>query len=350
LCFDLTVPIKASSAQHVESLIHALGSDQPDQRDGATARLIVIGARALDRVLGVVESGAAPVARIAALRVLEATGDPRAVDHVLAALNSGEGGVARAAAVASRSFLRGARGAAVVDRLTAIALDDGREESLRVAALEVLRELEPTTIAPLVQRLAGSPRAILAAIEGPAAITAADRIIRAADEGLGDDPIDLAEAVTGAGGLVGVPVLLRLIERVREREPGERLATRAAWVVVRGRAHVELARRGSRIALYDLRETLERATAPLPVDFLAALSMAGDGSCLEALAGAYDRASSEEEDTWWRDHLADAFQAIVAREGMTRRHSVSKRIEKRLKRAADELWAGRSGERGRRPR
>jgi hypothetical protein len=63
----------------------------------------------------------------------------------------------------------------------------------------------------------------------------------------------------------------------------------------------------------------------LPVEFLAALSMVGDASCLEAIAAAHARAS----DSWWRDHLADTFQAIVGRERLTRRHAVIKKIEKR---------------------
>ena len=40
---------------------------------------------------------------------------------------------------------------------------------------------------------------------------------------------------------------------------------------VRGALHQALALRGSRVALYDLRETIERPPAPLPSSFLAAL-------------------------------------------------------------------------------
>jgi hypothetical protein len=106
---------------------------------------------------------------------------------------------------------------------------------------------------------------------------------------------------------------------------------------------VALAARGSRIALYDLRESLESvsaASAPLPVEFLAALSTAGDASCLEAVAAAYARAT---HNTWWRDHLADAFKTIIKRERHTRRHAVVKKIEKRWGSALDQLWAGGAG-------
>jgi hypothetical protein len=110
------------------------------------------------------------------------------------------------------------------------------------------------------------------------------------------------------------------------------------WAMARAAAHVALAERGSRIGVYDLRESFERARAPLPVEFLTALLLVGDASCLEAIAGAHARA----RDTWWRDHLADAFRNIVAREHITRRHAAIKKIERKWKRDLDELWSGRS--------
>src|SRR3990167_8946536 len=45
-----------------------------------------------------------------------------------------------------------------------------------------------------------------------------------------------------------------------------------------------LADRGSRLALYDVRETLETVPGPLPVEFLSALTAVGDVSCLEPIA------------------------------------------------------------------
>ena len=135
---------------------------------------------------------------------------------------------------------------------------------------------------------------------------------------------------------------------MREREAAETGARRTEWTRVRGRAHVALAERGSRIALYDLRESIEAARSPLPVEFLAALTTAGDTSCLEAIASAYVGATSPttpngEQSDWWRDHLAEAFGVIVRREGLTRRHAQVKRIEKRWGAAIEQLWAGKAG-------
>ena len=94
---------------------------------------------------------------------------------------------------------------------------------------------------------------------------------------------------------------------------------------------------------------MSAASAPLPVEFLAALSTAGDVSCLEAVVAAYARATPSagstgpKGDQWWRDHLADAFKTIVKRERLTRRHALVKKIEKRWGSALEELWAGGAG-------
>ena len=76
------------------------------------------------------------------------------------------------------------------------------------------------------------------------------------------------------------------------------------------------------------------------MDAFAALSLVGDASCLESIAGRY----AAPPDEWSKSRLADLFRAIVKREGVSRRHPVIKRIERKQKPALDELWpdAGRS--------
>jgi hypothetical protein len=111
----------------------------------------------------------------------------------------------------------------------------------------------------------------------------------------------------------------------------------------RATVHVTLARRGSRLGIYDLREALEAAAEPLPVEFLAALKVIGDTSCLEPLAAAYCRTgrTGATGSDWWRRHLWEAFQAIVVREGVTRRRALVKRIEKRWPDLPQEFWPAR---------
>jgi hypothetical protein len=136
--------------------------------------------------------------------------------------------------------------------------------------------------------------------------------------------------------------LQKVVERVREREGAEPAAVRDQWRLTRAAAHVALGHRGSRLALYDLRESFESAKAPLPVEFLTALSLVGDGSCVEAIAAAHARA----KDAWWREHLARVFRDIVARERLTRRHGAVRKAEKRWKSAIDAMWlkgVGRAG-------
>jgi hypothetical protein len=109
--------------------------------------------------------------------------------------------------------------------------------------------------------------------------------------------------------------------------------------------HQALALRGSRVALYDLRESLSelaaRTDAPagtLPVSFLAALHVLGDESCLEPIAGVWARAGTDDEP--WRAQLASAFRAIVKRQKLSRRHAAVKRILSRWP-AADDLARSR---------
>lgn len=344
------MPIKASSARQIETLLADLGSDRAATREAAVAQLTLLGARAVDRLLLLLDSDASANARAAALRTLEAIADPRALDGVLDAIDAAEATVACAAASAARVFLRGPRGNVAVDRLTTTVMDTARNEDVRIAALGALGDLERSTLAPLLAALQRDPSAAMkAATTLSATVDPAEVVTRAADRGLPQDPEELGEAVTRAGGGIALPLLLRVIERVREREASEPAARRAGWTRVRGQVHVVLAARGSRIALYDLRESLEAASAPLPVEFLAALSTAGDVSCLEAVAAAYTRATpspgptARKGDDWWRDHLADAFRTIVKREGLTRRHAVVKKIEKRWGSALEYLWAGGAG-------
>ena len=331
-----------------------LGSDRAATREAAIARLTVLGARAVERLLLLLGSNTSAGARAAALRTLEAIGDPRALDPVLDAIHAADPIVACAAASAARVFVRGPRGSIAVDRLTTAVLDTARDEPVRIAALRALGDLERSTLAPLLAALQRDPsEAMRSATTLSAAVDPVEVVTRAAERGLPQEPDELGEAVTRAGGDIPLPLLLRIIERVREREASEPPDRRADWTRVRGRAHAALAARGSRIALYDLRESLESlaslesksVSTPLPVEFLAALSTAGDVSCLEAVVAAYARAANN---PWWRDRLADAFQTIVQRDRLTRRHAVVKKIEKRWGVALDQLWTGAAGKAGRR--
>jgi HEAT repeat protein len=341
------VPIRASSRPEIDGLLADLSSPSPVARETAIARLTVIGTRAVQRLAAIVRSDTPPAARIAALRVLEGISSPQALDPVLAGVDERSSEVALAAVSASAAFLNGARSADVVDRLTRVALDSARHEDVRLAAIGALSGLKSTTLKPLWKALAqdASPTVRAHANEASRRRSTTPRRdpardLRAASEGsLPDDPGALRHTIAETGPSLPLPGLHRLLERVREREASEPDAQRVGWTQVRAAVHVALAQRGSRLALYDLRESLESAAAPLPVEFLAALSLVGDVSCLEAIAAAYAKSPGQDPSRrdWWREHLVGSFQAIVKREGVTRRHAAMKRIIRRWPAAAREL-------------
>jgi HEAT repeat protein len=345
------VVIKTSSSKQIDALVAGLSGESLVTREAAVARLTVIGARAVERLVALVESDAAPAARTAALRTLEAIADLRALDAALRAIRDADEAVATAAIGVARSFLRGRRGAAALDRLAEVALDKTRDEQLRLAAIRALADLPASTVKPLWQALGDDANAaIRAQVEsgsggsggsGTTHLTHQAHLTyltAAAERGLDDDPGALRQAIVRGGARIPLQVVHRIIERVREREASEPAGRRPEWLRARAAAHVVLANRGSRLALYDLCESLKADAAPLPVEFLTALSLVGDPSCLEAIAAAHQRS----DDDWWRLRLSDSFRSIVERERITRRHAVMKRIQKRWGNAAKELIASRS--------
>lgn len=341
------MPIRSSSRNEIDSLIGDLGSDDDVKRDAAVARLTVIGARAVGRLTALANDPHAHTnTRAAAFQALEAMKDPAALDVALRGVDDPNETVAIAAIAVVRAFLRGARGAEATDRLASAALDARRASAVRLAAIGALRELEPATVAPLLSRLRQDPRPEIAAAgtargdgDMSAVLNPRESLMNAAVGTLPDDPAVLRRAIVQTGRDLPVAALQKIIDRIREHEGAEPAARRPAWGAARAAAHLALARRGSRVALYDLRETIESAKGPVAVEFIAAIAEIGDVSCLEALAAALARARTGKADDWWRTHFADAFRTIVAREGITRRHALMKKIEKRFANVLGEVWA-----------
>jgi HEAT repeat protein len=338
------VVIRASSGKQVDALLADLASPHALTRDGAVARLTIIGERATSRLIALVASPEAGTdARVSALHALEGIGDLRALEPSLAALDSPDDAVAVAAVGVLQTFLGSSRGVDALDRLTAVALDRARNRSVRLAAIRALRDVGPDTIQPLLATLESDPDAAVAMAAGLGPAAAADPVylLKEAAEGtLPDSPGVLRLAITDVGAHVPLPVLQQLIEKVRFREGAESGPARTEWTALRASAHAALAQRGSRLALYDLKESFETAREPLPVEFLGAVAALGDASCLEPLAAAYNRAADNGRrvDDWWRQHITDVFRTIAAREQITRRSVVGKRIHAKWREASNLLW------------
>jgi hypothetical protein len=320
--------IKASSTTEVRPLLAALGSADVIARETAIARLAIIGERA---VVGLVSAyGRATDRRVreGVLRALDPMGDARALPIARDALGLG-GDVALAAIGVLRGLLdssQAATGTAALDTLMAVVLDTSGEHRLRRAAAGAL-----DSVATVRAQVA----AALAPIPPDRSDTEATWQDAAGGGRLPDDPAALRAAVDAEAPGAPLGVLQQMIDRIREHEQAGPPPLAQEWRGVRGALHQALALRGSRVALYDLRESLAEASDPLPSSFLAALHVAGDESCLDGIAAAHDAGA----DPRWRAQLREAFQAIMRREHLTRRSPALKRIASKRPAAFRELTA-----------
>ena len=302
-----------SADSEVRSLIAALSAEESARREAAIARLIIIGGRAVARLATAYDSATERRTQLAILRVLEASGDVRAMAIARRGLAAG-GDLAVAAVGVLRELLTAGAGsthAEALDLLLALSTDVSVERRVRAAAAQALGQA-PDDIRQVVGQAL------------PPGASEDDALWEAAAEGrLPDNPADLRESMATRAATAPLPVLRRLIEAVRDRERAKGSAPeQREWQAVRGALHQALALRGSRIALYDLRESVGATTDPLPPSFLAALTAVGDDSCLEPLAAAFTHAPP---DSRWRHQLAETFHAVVRRERLTKKHSAVRR-------------------------
>ena len=294
----------------VASLIDGLRAGG-DRREAAIARLTIAGRRAVPRLLEEYDAVADRSLHIAILRVLEGVTDERALTIVDRAIASG-GDVGVGAIAVLRELLGVTRASADVkalDRLLAIANEPEAEQRLRLAAVRALDHAPADVRAAIVG---------LAPAETPDAAPWQDAVAGH----LPDDPAILRQALEPNAASAPLTDVQKVIDAIAAREKIAAPDIAAGWLRVRGALHQALALRGSRIALYDLRETVARAAAALPSPFLGALHLVGDDSCLEPLATAYARAGA---DPRWQHQLAQAFREIVKRERITKRQSALSR-------------------------
>lgn len=287
-------------AGEVTRLLEQLSHADPVRRETAVARLRVIGARAVPQLITFATSGATAAARAAALAALEGAEDGRVLAVARQVLTGPDATVALAAIGVLRGWLAHEQGTDALEALTVAALDRDRDGAVRLAALDALSELPAHLVAP-IRATSALETGERPATEGGAAL----------------------EWLAAQGATASLATVHEALSSAREAERAATDARRDEWRRVRGAAHVVLARRGSRLALYDLRDAFGSASAPLPLDFLIAVATVGDDTCLEPLARAWAAAPAE---PWWRDRLAEAAGDIVAAAGLTGRHASVKRL------------------------
>jgi len=286
-------------ASEADRLIADLQSVEAVRRDAAVARLRVLGARALPHLAKFIASSADASARALAIGALDGIADPHAVEISLKALDTSDVETTVAALGVLRNWVAQETGTRLLETITAIAVDRARDARVRVAAIDALSDLPDDLVGPI--RAQGPPPEDT----GPPL----------------DDAAAAREWIEAHGRHATLARLHDAIKAFRDAESrAETSRGRAEWARARGAAHRILADRGSRIALYDARETLIGTTGSLPPGFVEAIGRLGDASCLEPLA----RAWSISRDANWRAQLSDAAQQIVTRAKLGRRNAVVK--------------------------
>jgi HEAT repeat protein len=212
------VSIRSSASHEVRRLLADLEGADGVKRDAASARLAVIGTRAVRQILEHLAADGPPAARAALLHSLEAIPDPRALDPVMAALSAPEAEVRLAATRAARGLLSLPQGTRVLDRLTELALDRSRPGAERALAVEALEVLPARTLRPLLDKLkddtAREVRERVAASGAHVDDPIAD-LEDASDGWLGRDPGAVLQLVARASAEAPLSTLHRVIEKVR---------------------------------------------------------------------------------------------------------------------------------------
>jgi len=330
------VAIRRSAAAEIEVLLADLCGGDAVARETAGARLTVIGVRAIPHLIVAFDRAASAGARVAILKVLEATPDRRSAELGAEQLEAdGADSAVRAAAIGLLgAYLESPESTRVLDTLTAFILDTARPDALRLHALDVIERALPQVLNPLRPRLTEDPSSAIRAWASASTSTGTPLVdprlaVEAAAAGEPADPRFLRELVPAGAVDTPLPTLHRLIEVACDREAkASGTPEQGEWLAVRGLVHLALARRASRVAVYDLRETLARAAGPLPDGFAEAAGLVGDGACLESIAEQLARAPvpPDSRQDRWLDDIVRAGRAIVERERLTRRHAVMKKI------------------------
>ena len=367
------MPIVPSRRGRIQDLLGRLASESPAERDSAVAGLTLLGSRVVEP-LGAFLPTATRAARLAALELLERIEDRAALPRILDLAGDADDAVAlralelaggrpdprtvaalaallegpataprRREAAVALARLQAAGLVEALDPLAARLLDEREEASLRLAILDALLSLDPPLAPaarrPLLERLASSSDPELAARARWAADGRGRRqapgdldgrlVEDLVAPGLTREAAERTIAALARRGAPAIPALQAALERLG---PLRRGRTDVASLRARAGIHEALASLDSRVALYDLRETLAaRPRAVMPA-LLRAAARVGDASVVPALA----RAVAEEAALL--DSCADALAAIAAREKLRRASAARKAVRPEHRTAFDLLW------------
>jgi HEAT repeat protein len=136
-----------------------------------------------------------------------------------------------------------------------------------------------------------------------------------------------------------------LIERISPQTPAGK--SRNAFDLalrVRAKAHLELARIGSRVAIQDLRDALAESDRRIDLELLAAVGLIGKREELALLLRAYNR-----EDNFTKRKIAEVVRMIMKRERIRRNNPMFQTLGPERRRALESILPPTT-QRGRRTR
>ena len=303
---------------------------------------------ALCKVLELINDATAPRAvRLAALALLPKL-RPSARRGILERIQGEPDEAVRAAA---NRIIEAAGGGVPVEVSRVIADLASEDYATWNSAVGTLAECGAAAIEPLVAQMrsrAHDPE--FAKRTGMALKAMGPRRARAVGNALeqNDDPLVLLVLVEVIGALGDRPQIYRLkdlLDRLARRPPHPADVNGLDPMArVRARAHLELARIGSRVAIDDLARLLADGEQRVEIELIAAVQLIGKRDELPALLRAYDR-----EDAFTRARIADAVRTILRRERIRRNNRVFQALAPAERRTLAEILPPRPPRRARRP-
>jgi HEAT repeat protein len=199
----------------------------------------------------------------------------------------------------------------------------------------------PEAIVTEMRRRAGDPE--YCARAGMALKALGARRVRGLGDALDviDEPLPLqvlVEVIGAVGEKALVYRLKGLIDRVAPSYDGAAASRFDTMQRVRAKAHLELARIGSRVAIADLQAILGDDGRRLPLEAFAAVELIGKRDEIPLLLRAYLR-----EDSYMRGHIATVVRSILKRERIRRNSTVLRTIPADARRALEGILARSRG-------
>jgi HEAT repeat protein len=150
------------------------------------------------------------------------------------------------------------------------------------------------------------------------------------------EPLPLRVLVDVIGSLGEKPMIYRLSDLIHRVAQiiDETPHPRRKWLErVRAKAHLELSRIGSRVAIADLREALTASSPRVELELIAAAGRIGKREEIPLLLEAWER-----EEPVAREHIGEAVREIVRRERIRRSDRIFGGMEASQRRTLVRLW------------